>query len=187
MWNKRECARRAGHQLPEVPCSAFRYGVKRQMTFVNSRGGCVAVIRCVAGIGRCSNARLRQPTPLPSPAVCRIRPSGPSEESIYGAPLRRQLVSSTIFRNTSRRSTVHLLRVYRMRGKRTDRGRIGLLLKRCSHLFCRGDSICACNETARRILLTRNCNQCLCELGGVAGLLPVVAFQNSICFALRSL
>ena len=31
MWNKRECARRAGHQLPEVPCSAFRSGGKRHL------------------------------------------------------------------------------------------------------------------------------------------------------------
>src|SRR5579864_5865229 len=55
---------------------------------------------------------------------------------------------------------------------------LGLLLKGCSHLFCRADCICAGNETARWFFLIRNCNQCLCELCGVAGLLTVVTFPK---------
>jgi DNA-damage-inducible protein J len=31
---------------------------------------------------------------------------------------------------------------------------VGLLLKRCSHLFCGANGICACNEAARRLFLT---------------------------------
>src|SRR4030095_32588 len=63
---------------------------------------------------------------------------------------------------------------------------ISLLPKRCSHLFCRADSVCACNETARRLFLTRNCNQRLCEFGGVAGLLTIVALPkfHLLCSAL---
>src|ERR1043166_6658395 len=70
------------------------------------------------------------------------------------------------------------LRVFVCEGRGQLTIGIGLLLKRCSHLFCGADSICACNETARRLSLTRNCNQCLCELGGVARLLTVVAFPK---------
>src|SRR5580704_1027494 len=55
---------------------------------------------------------------------------------------------------------------------------IALLLKRCSHLSCRLDSIRTRQETARRLVNTRNCNQCLCKLGGVARLLTVVAFPK---------
>jgi hypothetical protein len=55
---------------------------------------------------------------------------------------------------------------------------IGLLLKRCGHLFGRLHSICACHETAWRLVLTGKCNQCLCELSRVARLLTVVAFPK---------
>src|ERR1700728_382235 len=55
---------------------------------------------------------------------------------------------------------------------------IGLLLKRCGHLFGRLNRICACHETAWRLVLTGKCNQCLCELSRVARLLTVVAFPK---------
>ena len=87
----------------------------------------------------------RVPAEHSDSALCGVNSGSPNA---FGPASRRR--TAVIRLLDSRNGPLLRLIVCEGRGQLTVG--IGLLLKRCSHLFCCVDGICACNETARRFV-----------------------------------